>query len=340
MDNALEKAKTFWQRPEGTTGKILIVAGGLGGGLLVYKYLPPILAWMEMVLENTIYTAGLAAAALVVTSPIWNSKMRTLTGYMFRSGVRALTGWFVTIDPIGILKNYIEDLHKQQEEMDTQIGKLRGTISQLGDTITQNTKQYANSMHLAQAAREKGKRNVLALQARRAGRLEESNVTLQALHDKLKKLYDFLCKLRENSDLLVQDMEDTVSVKETERRAVLAGSSAFSSAMKIMKGDPDKRALFDQSMEYITDDCARRMGIISDYMDTSKGVLDTFDLQNQVFEETALAKLDKMFDADETLMLGPVTDKISDPLAREKVMVGVGTGNGDGDVASLFRRQR
>lgn len=341
MDNtALDKAKSFWQRPEGTAGKMVVLGTAIGGGLLVYKYLPPILEWFQMVFENAIYSVGLGAAALVVTSPIWNSKMRALTSYMFRSGMRALTGWFVTIDPIGILKNYIEDLHKQQGVMDTQIGKLRGTITNLEGIITSNAKEHDHSMKLAGAARTKGQKGVMSLQVRKAGRLEESSLSFQTLLTKLKKLYEFLAKLRESTDIMVQDMESTVEIKERDYCAMRAATGTLTAAMKVMRGDPDKRALFDAAMEHITNDCAERMGMISDFMDTSKGILDTMDLENSVFEDEAMKKLDAMFTASEDHLLGPIAEKIGDPLQREKAAVLRGPASTeDSDVMQLFKKQ-
>lgn len=52
-----------------------------------------------------------------------------------------------------------------------------------------------------------------------------------------------------NSEILLEDTKDQVRVKEQERKAIRASHSAMKSAMSIIKGDPDKRAMFDQAMQ-------------------------------------------------------------------------------------------
>ena len=41
---------------------------------------------------------------------ILDPKTRNLTWYMYKSAMRWITSIFVKIDPIGILKSYVEDL--------------------------------------------------------------------------------------------------------------------------------------------------------------------------------------------------------------------------------------
>ncbi len=333
-------SKSFWQKPEGTTGKIVLGAFAVAGGLLVYKYLPILLEWLVAVLENAVYAGILGVVLLVLTSPIWNSRVRTLCSYMARSFLRMITGWFVEIDPIGILKNYVEDLKKSLATMDKQIANLNGTIQRLRGIIAQNAAEREQSLKLAGVAQQKGVRSALVLNSRKAGRLKQSNVTLQALLTKMEALYKLLGKLRETSDFTIQDMEDEVRVKEQERKAILAGYGAFSSALKVLKGDPDKRALFDQAMEYLAEDYAKKVGEIEDFMKVSEGFIASVDLENGVFEEDALAELEKRLDAQtEQLLLSPVERRV-----RVDATVGDDDApvpdGGDASVQSLFERRK
>ena len=59
------------------------------------------------------HTLGLVITLLALGAIIYmvlDPKMRALVSYLYKSIMRWVTGVFVTIDPIGILKNYIEDL--------------------------------------------------------------------------------------------------------------------------------------------------------------------------------------------------------------------------------------
>lgn len=305
MSTELEKAasKTFWQKPEGKTGMVVAAGAAVGGGLLLYKALPYIIVLMQ----NTIYACLLAFGALIVTSPIWSTKVRILLGYMFRNAMRALTGFVIEIDPIGILKNYVEDMRKNRASMDGQIGNLRGHIQELSGIIATNEANRAKSLKMAGQAQKQGLAPAFQLNARRAGRLEQSNMTLQTLLNKMTGLDKLLNKLRDTTDIMVQDMEDEVQVKEQERKALLAGYGAFTSALKVMKGDPDKRELFNQAMEYLAEDYSQKVGQIEDFMRTSQGFIQTVDLQNGVIEQDAIDALDKQLDQKaEQMLLAPI----------------------------------
>lgn len=290
-------AKTFWKRPEGTTGKILLGAAIIAGAGLTWVYLPIILAWLTLVLANTITAIALGAVLVAITSPIWSSKVRTLTGYALRSFLRGITKFFVEIDPIGILKNYVEDLRKNLSGMDQQLELLNGSIKRLQGIIVKNKKDADKSLALAGVANKQGKQAAFSLNARRQGRLEGSNMTLNALLKKMESLFALLLKLRETSDFMVQDMSDEVVVKEQERNALLAGYGAFTSAMKVLKGDPDKRALYDQAMEFLAEDYAKKIGEIEMFMTTSQGFIQSVDLDNGIFEQDALDKLSAQMDS-------------------------------------------
>ncbi|MBK6784296.1 MAG: hypothetical protein IPG79_11445 [Saprospiraceae bacterium] len=50
--------------------------------------------------------------------------------------------------------------------------------------------------------------------------------------------------------------------------------------MSIIKGDADKRAIFDQAMEHIADDVANKVGEMERFMEISSDFMSSIDLQN------------------------------------------------------------
>lgn len=144
----------------------------------------------------------------------------------------------------------------------------------------------------------------MLLSSRKAARLKESNVKYTALHKKMGVLYKVLSKMYTNSEILLEDTEDQVKVKEQERDAIRAGHSAMSSAMSIIKGDTDKRAMFDQAMESIADDVSNKVGEMERFMEMSSDFMDSVDLQNGVFEEKGLKMLEEYEKQSTLLLLG------------------------------------
>jgi len=74
--------------------------------------------------------------------------------------------------------------------------------------------------------------------------------------------------------------------------------------MSIIKGDPDRRAMFDQAMEGIADDVANKVGEMEQFMDMSSEFMDSIDLQNGVFEEKGLRMLEEYEKKSTLLLLG------------------------------------
>jgi hypothetical protein len=117
-------------------------------------------------------------------------------------------------------------------------------------------------------------------------------------------LYRVLTKMYENSQVLMEDIKDQVEVKEQERKAIHASNSAMRSAMSIMSGDPDKRAMFDAAMEAIATDVANKVGEMERFMEMSANFMQSIDLQNGIFEEEGLKMLEKWEKEGVSLILG------------------------------------
>jgi len=294
------KPKTFWQKPEGTTGAFFLIA--LLGGLayVLFKFSAQIL----LMLQNTLGIIALLGILGVIIYMVLDPKWRTLVSYMYKSIMRWITGMFVTIDPIGILKNYISDLEDNLKKMGTQISNLRGQMRKLITIVEENTKEINNSMLIARKAKEQNNESAMLLNSRKAARLQESNEKYTALHSKMSILYRVLTKMYSNSEILIEDTKDQVKVKEQERKAIRASHSAMRSAMSIIKGDADKRAMFDMAIEHIADDVANKVGEMERFMEMSADFMNSIDLQNGVFEEQGMKMLEEYEKKSTLLLLG------------------------------------
>ena len=292
------KRKSFWSRPEGVTGSIFLLAliGGIGyllaSGLLA--------AIVSSVLSLTVSLIILGVILYVVLDP----RMRNLVWYMYKSVMRWITGIFVRLDPIGILKSYVDELKDNLRKMNRQINQLRGQMHKLNEVIHNNKKEIESNLNLASKAKATNKRDVMILKSRKAGRLRESNVRLEDLYKKMEVMYRVLSKMYENSTILMEDIKDQVVVKEQERKAIHASHSAMKSAMSIISGDPDKRAMFDMAMEAVTEDVGQKVGEMERFMDMSSNFMNSIDLQNGIFEEEGLNMLEQWEKESSSLLLG------------------------------------
>lgn len=297
------KPKSFWQKPEGKTGLLFMAGAAAGIGYGLFKLLPILLSMALTSLQLAGVLLALGALIYIILDP----KFRNLVFYAYKSVMRFITGLFVQIDPIGILETYIGELRDNLRKMDKQISILRAQMRKLKDIIDQNAKDIQSNLLLANQAKKTEKDAMMILKTRKAGRLQESNLKLEDLYKKMEILYRVLTKMYDNSEVLMEDVIDQVSVKKQERAAIRASHSAMKSAWNILSGNSDKRYMFDQAMEAVADDVSMKIGEMEHFMDVSSNFMDSIDLQNGVFEEEGLKMLDKWEKEGVSLLLG--TDK-------------------------------
>src|SRR5680860_1323946 len=100
------KPKSFWKKPEGVTGTLFLGGILLGAGYLIFANMAAIVA----LFSNVLYLSLILIALAVILYMVFDPRMRNLVWYMYKSVMRWVTGLFVQIDPIGILKSYVQDL--------------------------------------------------------------------------------------------------------------------------------------------------------------------------------------------------------------------------------------
>ncbi len=307
------KPKSFWKRPEGITGLIFLAAIAAGAYFLITK-----LPW-DLILKNTLYLAGLLAVGGALLYMVLDPKVRNLVWYMYKSVMRSITGWFVQLDPISILKTYVEELENNLVKMRKQIGLLRGQMRKIQTLMEDNQKEIEQNMKLASAAKDKGMEQQLMLSSRKAARLKESNDKYQVLYQKMEILYRILTKMHSNSEILLEDTKSQVQLKEQERKAIRASHSAMRSAMSVISGDPDQRAMFDMAMEAIADDVANKVGEMERFIEMSSNFMKSIDLQQGIFQEEGMKMLEQWEKQSTLLLMEGGKSSISDTLELKEL---------------------
>ncbi len=299
------KPKGFWQKPEGVTGAIFLLAAIAGVVFLVASGIGAIVSFATT-------TLGLAVTIAVLGLLIYmtlDSKARTLFSYMYKSTMRWITGLFVQIDPIAILKNYVDDMTGNLKKMNKQIIQLRGQMHKLKELILNNQKEISANLTEASVARDTSDKSVMILKSRKAGRLKESNMKYEDLHRKMELLYRVLKKMYENSSILKEDVADQVELKEQEMKAIKASHSAMASAMSVIRGDKDKKAMFEMALEQVTEDVSAKVGEMERFMEMSESFMNSIDLKNGIFEEAGLKMLEQ-WEKEGSLLLMDEKDRL------------------------------
>jgi TolA-binding protein len=294
------KPRSFWERKEGVTGQIVGVALIGGAGVLLYRALPYIIT----LLENTLIASLLGMAAVALFFVITDKRFWRLGAWAYMSAMRRLTQVFVEIDPIGIMKNYIEDLKKKLADMNGRISRLSGMIRACKEEIRQNDQAKSGALGLVSEAKKKGLTMVAAAQSRKAGRMAEANLSYQDLLARMELLHRVLVKYQEVSTFLIEDMAQEVSIKERKRAMAKEAYSAMKSAMAVIHGDPSAKELYDMANEYVAADYAMRIGEIEDFVRMSDTFMQSIDLRNGVYEQQAVELLADWEKNADSIVLG------------------------------------
>lgn len=296
--------KSFWEKKEGTTGMIAIALGAVG----LYFVSPALIAFNDRIsrlFESTTMMIIYGVCLFIVLNIVLNPKVQTLVRYGFKSAMRWITKWFVEIDPIGIMKNYIGDLVDKREVMASSRDKLKGQITVLSRQIDSNMNDYETSMARAATANKQGNAGQFKIAANNAGRMEKLNKeSLVPLLTQLQLHLRAIDKYYEVTGTVIEDLKNEVKAREIERKMILASHSAMKAAKAILSGGSDAKELFDQAMEYVVEDFGMKMGEIDSFIENSKGFVEGLDMQNGVYEADALKKLQAWEAKADSILLG------------------------------------
>lgn len=298
------KTKSFWQKPEGTTGMLMLA----GGAVALFFAAPALLAFVSTLtalLGQTIMLVTLGTFLFLFLNVVFNKRVQILVRMGFKSLMRWITKWFVEIDPIGIMKNYVSMLNDKLSIMDQGRGKLRGQIKILEGKIREADGKYDSAMATMKVAQDKGMKGQMAIQGKQAGRMERlSKATLAPLLTMLQVHLRALDKYYEVTQSVIEDTKNEVDAKQIEREAITASYSVLMTAKKILNGGTDEKEMFDMAMESVVNDLGMKVGEIEGFLENSKGFIDGLDLQNGVYEANALQKLQEWEAKADSVLLG------------------------------------
>lgn len=304
IEDNTQSTKSFWARPEGTTGMLTLAAGGVG----LWFAAPAILAFLATltaIVGQAIMLTILGSILFVLLYTITNKKFQTLCSYFFKSSMRKVTQLFVEIDPIGIMKGYIESMEDKREVMGTTRDKLRGQLKVLEGKISQNASEYEKSMSLAKVAKDRGNQSALTVNSRQAIRMESLNKeSLIPLKAQMEAHLRAANKYYEVTGTVIDDLQNEVSAQETRREMIMSSHSVMKAAKAIMMGGSDERELFDQAMEYVVQDYGMKLSEIESFIENSKPFVDGLDMQNGVYEAEALKRLTEWENKADSILLG------------------------------------
>ena len=290
-----QKLKSYWNRPGGKPG-ILIGLGILG--LIGYYVLP--------ILTTVVWNTFNFAVALVCLGAflycITHRKLRLAFFYFYEMLMKKLIGVVIELDPFIIAEDYINDMEKQREMLYKQSIEVDAQKEKINMKIAEKETEMNKLLSRAKAAQENNMLPELSNATRQISRLQEYIKQLAPIRDNLARIGDYLTKIHKNSAYLIEDSKNELELKKDLYKSVSSGNKALSSALKIFKGDPEKKLMVEQSMEYLKEDIAGKLANMKKAISYSSDFMRSIDLDNATSEQQGL-KLLESFNPDKELKL-------------------------------------
>ncbi len=292
--------RSWFDKPEGKVGAVGIAVLVALFSIGMYFALPFILVLLTNTLHTMLLLGAIGGLLLLVVHPT----SRNFFCMAYKMLFKGLTSIFITIDPMMILRDYVQQLYKNLKDMADQIGIVKGTHESLKRKIKEYSDTAEQLMAKHKKALEVGNKKVAATSHRAAERRRVSVQKLTVLSQKIEMILRVLHKMHDNCSIMADDTKDEIDMKQDEWEAMKNATSAMRSAMSMINGGGDKRANYEQALEFMVDDISAKMGEMSNFMDMTEGLMDSIDLDNAMFDDKAVESLEKWESDSESWILG------------------------------------
>lgn len=280
-----QKLKSYWNRPGGKFGIVI----GLGLLVLIGYYVIPILT---NVVWNTL-NFGIALVCLgLFLYAVTHRKLRLSLFYLYEWLMKKLVGVVIELDPFLIAEDYIGDMEEQREKLYKQSIEVDAQKEKIDLKITEKEKDMAQLMSRAKAAQSNNMLPELGNATRHIARIKEYIMQLTPIRDNLARIGDYLTKVHKNSGYMIEDARNELELKKDLYRSVSSGNKALSSALKIFNGDPEKKLMVEQSMEFLKEDIATKLSSMKKAISYSTDFMRSIDLDNATYELQGLTMLE------------------------------------------------
>ena len=295
-----QELKSYWNRPGGKVG-IFIGSGSLG---VIGYYVLPLLA---NIVWNTL-NFGIALTCLAIfLYMITNRKLRLSFFYFYEILMKKLVGIVIELDPFIIAEDYLKDMEEQREKLFTQSTEVDAQKEKIDLKIKEKKSELDKLMTKAQVAKDKNLLPELGNATRQIGRLNEYVAQLTPIRDNISRIGDYLTKIHKNSAYLIEDAKNELELKKDLYKSVTSGNQALSSALKIFKGDPEKKLLVEQSMEFLKEDIAGKLANMKKAISYSADFMQSIDLDNATYEKEGLKLLESVNPDSEYKLTNPAS---------------------------------
>jgi hypothetical protein len=286
QNGAESKLKSYWNRPGGKFGTVV----GLAALGAIGYYVLPILT---TVVWNTVNFGIACVVAFLLYVMLTNRKLWLSFFYLYEILMKKLVGVVIELDPFIIAEDYIQDIEKERDNLYNKSIEVDAQKEAIEAKIKDKLRDKQKQLDIAAEAQKRGMAMEVANATRQVSRLDLYVQQLTPIKENLTKIGNYLTQVHKNSKYMLEDMKNDLDLKKDLYKSVTKGNHALKSALAIFNGDPEKKMLVEQSMDYLKDDIANKLASMKKAISYSSDFMTSIDLENASYQAEGLRMLEE-----------------------------------------------
>jgi hypothetical protein len=215
-----------------------------------------------------------------------------------------LTDIFKPVFPISRLKALQGFFIKRRENVEGSVTDLVKQAQIVDGKIKEKQREIERSKSIMKQTKgDESKKSTFLLEARRAGRRQQSTLSLMELRNMLEMLIRVGRKILEACHFYEEDIADTITDLEEKMTAAKTTHRMIENAKEIILDSTAKKS-FDETVEYVIDFYNGKLGEVTSFVDMSKQFLDSVDVEKGIYEQDGIEMLKQWEKQSDSLLLG------------------------------------
>ncbi len=248
-------------------------------------------------LQHIIISGIISFALLFVVT---DEKLRALIYYIYRSIMRAITNQFANIDPIGIRETFVERLQEKLNQFEAGLRNIRSQNIKTKQEFDKNADSIKNEYALAGQAKKALEKGDLTAQGRLAvvsNDIRRLEVLDKDYSNTLVLYADLTSRMSRNREICknkIEDLQNDIVFRKKRLEFSKATNSMVAGARAILRGMPAEQEMYDKAGDVLDTDFTNSLGNLEDFLDATKDITATADLQDAANVQRVLDRLNAL----------------------------------------------
>jgi hypothetical protein len=314
-----DKKKSFWDKPEGLWGMMLIAV--LGAGVLWFlSWFVPFMLKLGLGLLGVGLVWGTIAAIGVVV--FTDNPLRQAITLKVQMLARNLRSAVINEDPIGILRLLQSKAKKRLEEFEDMLPGVRKAKYIVGQAMTNYSAKMEKHRAAATLAGNSGDREEETRALGKYGKASDYYHEMLSIKNGIEGADALLVKAKKAVQRVIEDADDEIDNNEIRLKATAVYSGVMGKLRSVFRTSSDEEEVRKEALRAAADKAAEQLGKIDQFTQDFNELLTNVGNADAVNAEMVRQKLQTLNsyqldnNASPTIKLNQVASKAAIPVRK------------------------